>query len=1222
MNMKLTKKLEAEILKIYHAYWDAYLRGDMKTFASLLDDNIKIFGSAVSEVFNNKAETVRFYEATADQLTGKAQFRNRKISVHPVDQTVLIHEQSDLFVLIDNEWTFYGPARISALFVNTPDGWKLAHQHGSFPDSRAEEGEQIAADKIKKENLELREAVKRRTVELEQKNRELEIETALERTRTRSMLMQHSNELDGISRIFHEQMLLLGIDSEFSFVWLPDEDKQEHMFWATWVSELDGVPLYHSRAIKYPLDKTEPGTAACYVAWESGEPVIETYVPPGDIVSFFATWEELLRGAERFKPELFPEGIYYTEAYMKHGCFGIDIKRRLTDDEKEIIRRFAIEFERAYTRFLDLQKAEAQAREAQIEAALERVRSRTMGMQKSDELKEVIQIVYQQFVHLNIHIEHTGFILDYKARNDYNSWIADHLGSPANITIPYFDAVYYNLFNEAKKNSLDFFAVNLSFEEKNTFYRDLFKHLPGFPEDSKEFILSKPALTISTALLDDVALYIENFTGIPYTDEENVILKRFGKVFQQTYTRFLDLKKAEAQAREAQIELSLEKIRAKVTAMKESSDLLDIVVTMRAEFVGLGHEAHYFWHMRWLPDKYEKAMTSGDGTRIGMVMTLPRHIHGDIKLVADWEKSDEPTVVLAMDVETAVDYVDKMITLGDFQQVDPQAPTLDDIRHIGGLTFVMARTTHGEIGYSLPGVVSQPPAEDIATLVRFAGVFDLAYRRFEDLQTSERQNRESQIELALERVRARALAMQDPGELVEVAQVLRKEMGGLGVEELETSTIFIHDDGADRAECWFAIKDTKQSEQRLVADHITLDLRATWVGREMRMFFDSDGNHISIPMTGTHRREWIEYCYTLSPVLDGFYGKEIPDRTYHLFKFSNGAIGAAAPGDISDSSWGLLSRAASVFSLAYSRFKDLSQARLDLQRLKEEKKRAEEALTELRATQEQLLQQEKLASLGQLTAGIAHEIKNPLNFVNNFSSVSVELVDEAMVEIKKLSGNGGDAQQLLDDVKKNLNKIIEHGTRADGIVKSMLQHSRGGSGKKEATDLNALVKEYVNLAFHGMRAGKNPINVDIALDFGDSVGKVPVIAEDFSRVIINLCQNAFDAMREKQMSEVSLPAGMLAKAGEQKSDPYLPRLAVQTRRDGDKIVIEVGDNGPGIRDEIKDKILQPFFTTKKGTQGTGLGLSITHDIVKAHGGDMRIETNSSGGATFRIAIPA
>ena len=157
--------------------------------------------------------------------------------------------------------------------------------------------------------------------------------------------------------------------------------------------------------------------------------------------------------------------------------------------------------------------------------------------------------------------------------------------------------------------------------------------------------------------------------------------------------------------RELVVEATLERIRAQVTGMQESADLLDIVVTMRSEFLRLGHEAHYFWHMRWLPETYQKAMTSGDGTRIGTVMQLPRHIHGDIPLLATWEKGDELTVVYPMDTEEALDYVYKMVSLGDFQQIDPQAPSADDIRHIGGLTFVMARTTHGEIGFSLPGTV-------------------------------------------------------------------------------------------------------------------------------------------------------------------------------------------------------------------------------------------------------------------------------------------------------------------------------------------------------------------------------------------------------------------------------------------------------------------------------------------------------------------------------------
>lgn len=255
--------------------------------------------------------------------------------------------------------------------------------------------------------------------------------------------------------------------------------------------------------------------------------------------------------------------------------------------------------------------------------------------------------------------------------------------------------------------------------------------------------------------------------------------------------------------RELEIEASMERIRAQATAMKESSDLLDIVVTMRTEFVKLGHEAHYFWHMRWLPEKYEKAMTSGDGSRIGMVMTLPRHIHGDIEPVADWEKSDEPTYILAMDADIAVDYVDKMISLGDFEQVDPQAPSLDDVRQIGGLTFIMARTTHGEIGFSLPGVVPDPPKDAINTLVRFAGVFDLAYKRFEDLKAAERQHREAQIELALERVRARTMAMQKSEELADVAFVLFEQFRGLG-GKLWGTGFGLCKENADKDEFWFA----------------------------------------------------------------------------------------------------------------------------------------------------------------------------------------------------------------------------------------------------------------------------------------------------------------------------------------------------------------------------------------------------------------------------------
>ncbi len=268
------------------------------------------------------------------------------------------------------------------------------------------------------------------------------------------------------------------------------------------------------------------------------------------------------------------------------------------------------------------------------------------------------------------------------------------------------------------------------------------------------------------------------------------------------------------------------------------------------------------------------------------------------------------------------------------------------------------------------------------------------------------------------------------------------------------------------------------------------------------------------------------------------------------------------------------------------------------------------ALTDLKAAQQQLVQQEKLASLGQLTAGIAHEIKNPLNFVNNFSDLNLELFEELRELIPTDSVNNDDIVAILSDIEANLKKIFEHGTRADGIVKSMLLHSRGGSGEKELIDINLLVKEYVNLAFHGMRASKTPINVAIELELQEDLEKVPIIVEDFSRVILNLANNAFDAMREKiaTISKTQVP-------------PYKPKLTVRTKSDKNGISFEMVDNGPGISDELKDKILVPFFTTKKGTQGTGLGLSITNDIIKAHGGEISLASKLSEGTTFTIHLP-
>ena len=271
------------------------------------------------------------------------------------------------------------------------------------------------------------------------------------------------------------------------------------------------------------------------------------------------------------------------------------------------------------------------------------------------------------------------------------------------------------------------------------------------------------------------------------------------------------------------------------------------------------------------------------------------------------------------------------------------------------------------------------------------------------------------------------------------------------------------------------------------------------------------------------------------------------------------------------------------------------------------------SLDELKAAQAQLIQSEKMASLGELTAGIAHEIQNPLNFVNNFSDVSNELLDEMMEEMAK--GNFEEAKEILNDVKQNLEKINHHGKRAAAIVKGMLQHSRNSSGIKELTDINALADEYLRLAYHGLRAKDNSFNATMITDFDESIGNVNIIPQDIGRVILNLITNAFYAAPLPPKGGFSEPNYL-----------HNPTIWVSTKRivtpsGNGGVLISVRDNGPGIPPKILDKIFQPFFTTKPTGQGTGLGLSLSYDIVKAHGGELKVETKEGEGAEFIIQLP-
>ena len=272
--------------------------------------------------------------------------------------------------------------------------------------------------------------------------------------------------------------------------------------------------------------------------------------------------------------------------------------------------------------------------------------------------------------------------------------------------------------------------------------------------------------------------------------------------------------------------------------------------------------------------------------------------------------------------------------------------------------------------------------------------------------------------------------------------------------------------------------------------------------------------------------------------------------------------------------------------------------------LEKQKQKVEITLTELKATQSQLVQSEKMASLGELTAGIAHEIQNPLNFVNNFSEVNKELIAEMKEEMAK--GNYEEAKHIADDIEANEIKINHHGDRAGAIVKGMLQHSRSSNGVKEPTDINALADEYLRLAYHGLRAKDKTINAEIKTDFDDTIGKINIISQDVGRVILNLLTNAFYAVNEKKKMNIQ---------------GYQPTVSLQTKKINDNVEIIVKDNGKGIPPNIIHKIFQPFFTTKPTGEGTGLGLSLSYDIItKEHNGTIKAESKEDAGTTFIISF--
>ncbi len=1032
------------------------------------------------------------------------------------------------------------------------------------------------------------------------------------------------------------------------------------------------------------------------------------------------------------------------------------------------------------------EKIKERTRELEIEAAIERVRSRSMAMHKSDELKEVIQVVYDQFVQLEVAIDHAGFILDYKENEDMHIWLADHNAVFPKIVLPYFDCAHWNNFMEAKKTGQNFFTNQLGFEEKNKFYNDLFQFIPDLPEETKTTYFEFEGLAISTVLLDTVGLYIENFNGNPFSDEENAILMRFGNVFQQTYTRFLDLQKAEAQAKEAQIEAALERVRSQSMGMQSSTDFSAVTTEMFNQLRRF--DGDLFATGIVFCDKHEGHVEQWHSIP-GAGMMTPFIVPVDLDYIHqyrydEWKKGTELFSV-EIPEHFIKEHFDAIFNLPSAQKV---------LKDLAANKTPMPEAPAWEIDYGASFkngyilVSALQPFESLEILPRFAKVFEQAYTRFLDLKNAEAQAQESKIEAALEKVRSVALSLKNSDDMLEIAQVLYEQLLELGFTDIRNAIIDIHNDEKETFldydyshdmssavtefsyygdpvieqqikkvqssnDAFFEIELKGKELEELIetrirngekddprlhkTDHLTYNLysfgngaigisnfgilsdtqkkvlkrfrnvftfaykrytdlanaeaqakeakieaslekvRSVTLGLNksedmlevaqvlyeqlLTLGFTNIRNSIididngdgltfsgfdySHEMGGTVTQMSYKDDPTLKEQLediiattDGFSelileGQQLQDLidmrrnngekddprllntdsvSYILYAFGKGAIGISNFGVLPEHQKSILSRFRNVFTFAYQRYTDLAQSEAQAAALLAEKQRLEVTLSDLQATQSQLIQSEKMASLGELTAGIAHEIQNPLNFVNNFSEVSKELIDEMLEELQ--NGDMEEVKALLKDVIENLEKINHHGKRADGIVKGMLQHSRSSSGIKVSTDINALCDEYLRLAYHGLRAKDKSFNAILNTHFDESLEKIEIVPQDIGRVILNLITNGFYACTERSRSADS-------EKKMQQPENYEPTVSVSTKKLNNKLYISVEDNGKGIPEHIKDKIFQPFFTTKPTGQGTGLGLSLSYDIVKAHGGSIKIESNENEGATFTIELP-
>jgi signal transduction histidine kinase len=880
-----------------------------------------------------------------------------------------------------------------------------------------------------------------------------------------------------------------------------------------------------------------------------------------------------------------PDREYHNSFFFGEGIIFAFTQNPLSEEAKKVLARFASVFGQTYRRFLDLKKAEAQARESQIEAALERVRAKTMAMHNTDDIAVTVTTFFEELISLGLGgstrcgigilspseiMEVWTASIQNKNKSTLHTGLLDMSSNP-------MLAGLQKKWSEGES----LYEYVLEGEDKMRYFKAI-NEAPDYPV-KVDLDTLPPTVYHYSFLFPQGTLFV--FAESPLEEEIRNIFTRFSSVFGQTYTRYLDLERAEKQARESQIEAALERVRAKALAMHSSEDLRQTITTIFEELKNLNVKPLRLGLGLLKPDKPEgEIVTSRIGENDEII-----EVSGEFELVGD------PILEGVYDhFKKQLDYYP--ILEGDeinsyyaalTKSVDVEGYGTDT-KHYGCFLFFPEG--------GLYAWAAQPHSEaQIEILKKFSRVVEITYRRYNDLIESEAREKEAVKQASLDRVRAEIASMRTTEDLERITPLVWKELTTLGIPFFRCG-VFIMDEAAEMVHVYL----TNPSGEALAAMDLPFDFDMSLIQkgvahwRKQEPLVEAWDRAQFVEMT----RKLMEQGQVRS-ARSYQAGEAPPERlVLHQVPFAQGMLYVGSSEPLSEGEMDIVKALTRTFAVAYARYEDFRE-------LEKAKLKVENTLDELKAAQSQLIQAEKMASLGELTAGIAHEIKNPLNFVNNFSEVSRELLGELMEEMEK--GDLEEVRALTEDLVQNLEKIVHHGKRADSIVKGMLQHSRSSDGQREPTDLNALADEYVRLAYHGLRAKDKSFNATVKTDFDPDLGTLQVVPQDMGRVILNLLTNAFYAVNEKSVRGAASENGQ-----------YEPTVTVRTKRENGHLEISVADNGDGIPQKVLEKIFQPFFTTKPTGEGTGLGLSLSYDIVKAHGGELKVETTPGEGTAFSI----